>query len=122
MKTILPYILAVFLLVSAGAHAINPEFYELMIPDFISKTLANGLAVVVEAGIGILLLLPQYRKYGGLGFLLLMIAFLPIHVWDLFRETPAIGPSPAPIIRLVLQFVLIYAGWYVFKTSARRRK
>ena len=99
----------------ALGHAFSPEMYTPMIPEFVSTTLAHTLSIILEAGIGVTLLLPKYRRIGGIGFMLLMIAFLPIHVWDVFRETPAIGSSPAPAIRLVIQFVLIYMGYWVFK-------
>ena len=86
-----------------------------MIPEFIPEGLANGLSTVVEAIIALMLFIPKYRQWGGLGFALLMVAFLPIHVWDVLREDPVVGPAPAPQIRLVLQFLLIYAGWRIFK-------
>ena len=71
-----------------------------------------------EAAIGIALIIPKYRKWGGLGFFLLMIGFLPIHVWDLFKETPAIGSMNAAIIRVLIQFVLIYLGWRIWKKNS----
>lgn len=119
MKNILAYILAVFLLVSAVAHQLSPEFYAAMIPDFIPVLLANILATVVEVVVGLALLLPKYRRTGGLLFALLMVAFLPIHGWDLFRDDPAIGPAPLPIIRFVFQFVLIFLGWWIYKGSQK---
>ena len=117
MKKIVPYTLALLLLASAIGHAIRPEFYAPMIPDFISVSLANILAIITEAAVGIMLIVPKYRKWGGLGFMALMIAFLPIHVWDLFRESPAIGAPPMPAIRLAFQFLLIYAGWWIYKSN-----
>jgi uncharacterized membrane protein len=106
--------LAAFLLISAAAHVLNPDFYAAMIPNFIPVTLANILATIVELIVGIALILPRYRKMGGLLFMLLMIAFLPIHIWDLFREEPAIGAAPMPMIRFIIQLLLIYAGWWIF--------
>jgi len=47
-----------------------------------------------------------------------MIAFLPIHVWDLFRAEPAIGSMNAAIIRVLIQFVLIYLGWRIWKKNS----
>ncbi len=115
IKKILPYVLGIMLLASAVAHLANPDFYAPMIPEFIPIGLANVLTAIVEATVGILLFLPKYRHWGGLGFFMLMIAFLPIHIWDLFKENPAVGAPPAPIIRLVIQFLLIYAGWWIYK-------
>ncbi len=121
MKRIVPILLSVMMLASAIGHIMAPEFYAAMIPDFIPSLAANYLAALIEAAIGIGLLLPQYRHLGGLGFLLLMIGFLPIHVWDLFREDPAIGPPPAPIIRVIFQFVLMFAGFWVFRSNRTKQ-
>lgn len=118
MKKILPYLLAALLLLSAVGHIVSPAFYAPMIPPFISEALANILAALTEAILGIALLWPRYRKWGGLGFMVLMVAFLPIHVWDVVREDPAVGSRLAAAFRLVMQFVLIYAGWWVWKKHA----
>ena len=115
LKVLLSYALSLLLLASAVAHIFTPEYYAALIPDFIPEMLANILAAIAEAAIGIALLLKPYRHYGALGFSLLMLGFLPIHIWDLVREQSALGPSPTPEIRLVIQFVLIYVGWWLFK-------
>ncbi|MEL6697997.1 MAG: hypothetical protein AAFP89_17265 [Bacteroidota bacterium] len=115
MKKVLSYILAVIMLLSAVVHLAMPAAYEPLIPPFISPDLANILTAVLEAVVGVLLLLPKYRTWGGLGFGLLMVGFLPIHVWDMLRETPFIGPMPAAIGRVVIQFALIYAGYWIWK-------
>ena len=115
MRKALPYICAGILFAGAIAHVIVPDFFNPLIPDFVSPWLANVLATIAEAGIGILLVIPRYRHIGGLAFALLMLAFLPLHTWDLIRENPAVGPSPIPEIRFMFQFVLIYFGWSIFR-------
>ena len=115
LKILLSYFLSLLLLASAVAHIFMPEFYSALIPDFIPELLANILSALAEAVIGIALLLKPYRHYGALGFSLLMIGFLPVHIWDLVREQSALGPSPTPEIRLVVQFFLIYLGWWLYK-------
>ncbi|MEL7120837.1 MAG: hypothetical protein AAFO07_15400 [Bacteroidota bacterium] len=117
MKTILPIILGILMILGAVTHIANPEFYAKMVPDFIPLGVANILAAIVEVVVGVLLLIPKYRYWGGLSFLLLMLAFLPLHVWDFFKESPAVGAPPAPAIRLVFQFLLIYAGWWIYKKT-----
>ncbi len=113
IKKILPYLLAVLMPLGALGHIFNPEFYSPMIPEFISERLANIAATIAEAAIGIGLLIPATRKLAGWGFVVLMIAFLPIHIWDVLREEPAVGSRLGAGIRLTLQFALIYAGWRV---------
>ena len=107
IKILLPYFFALVLLASAIAHVAIPEIFAPIIPHFISVYWANYLAATAELSIAVLLFLPKYRNQGGLLFMALMIAFLPLHLWELFRENPAVGKHPAPLIRLVFQFVLI---------------
>lgn len=105
-------------LFSAVGHILKPEFYAAMIPEFIPATAAHVLSAIVEFAVGIALLIPKTRKYGALGFMALMIAFLPIHVWDALREEPAVGSTTAAYIRLVIQFLLIYTGWSLYKKQS----
>ncbi len=120
MKRILPILFAAILLLSAVMHVVQPGAYEPLIPPFIPPLLANILATIAEAVVGIALIIPRYRAWGGLGFMMLMIAFLPLHVWDLLKDNPAMGSQQAAAIRLVIQLVLIYAGWWIWKQYSKR--
>lgn len=115
MRSGITYFFALMLLLSAITHMVNPSVYAGMIPEFIAPNLANIMATIVEAIVAVLLLLPKYRPMGGLAFAVLMVAFLPIHIGDLFKENPAIGAPPLPSIRLAFQFVLIYGGYWIYK-------
>ncbi len=77
-------------------------------PAFLpAKTFIVYASGVVEILLGILLLIPKYTKLAATGIILLMIAFLPIHIWDIFSENPAIGSKNAAMIRLPIQFLFI---------------
>ena len=103
-------------MIAAGInHFVNPKFYHPFIPAMFPKLIANLLSGAIEIIIGVLLFIPEYRKLGGLGFFLLMIAFLPLHIWDLMKVKPAIGSKKIAVVRLFLQFLLIYYGWYIWK-------
>lgn len=115
MKQLLPIFFALVLLGSAVMHIVRPDAYLAMIPHFIPAGLANLLAAISEGIVGIALLVPQLRRWGGLGFALLMLAFLPIHIWDMLRENPAIGSTGVAIGRTLIQLVLIYLGWLIWK-------
>lgn len=117
VQKIVVFILALFMLFGAFNHLYSPESYSEFIPQFFPETLANVLSAIAEGWIGIALLLPTYRKWGGLGFFLLMIAFLPIHIWDFTKEIPAIGSHQAAVIRIAIQFVLIAAGWWIYRSN-----
>ncbi|MEL6968544.1 MAG: MauE/DoxX family redox-associated membrane protein [Bacteroidota bacterium] len=116
MHQVLAYLFAGLLIVSAIAHIVNPAFYKRLIPDFINPRFAHILSFITELGAGILLILPQYRPWGGLAFMILMIAFMPIHIWDWTKERPMVGSKNAAIIRIIVQVVLIYAGWWIYSS------
>ena len=120
-KKILAYFFAAILILSGVMHVVKPEAYAAMIPSFIPEIVANILAAIAEIVIGVMLIIPRYRRLGGLGFALLMVAFLPIHIWDLVRDDPAIGSFTGAVIRLIIQFGLIWAGWWIWKDNSDQK-
>jgi len=60
-------------------------------------------------------MIPRYRSLGTLGILLLMLAFLPLHVMDVFSDQPAIESHQLALIRLPIQFVFILWAWFINK-------
>lgn len=119
MQQILAYLLAAILIFSAVAHIVNPAFYKPLIPDFIPAKVANILSFISELAVGVLLILPNYQHWGGLAFMVLMIAFMPIHIWDYTKNRPMMGSKEAAIARIVVQVLLIYAGWWIYSTSSQ---
>lgn len=115
MKKITPIFIAIIMILGAVGHIVSPEIYSELIPSFIPEFIAHLFSIIAEAAIGLALIIPKFRKYGGLGFMILMIIFLPIHVWDLFKEDPFIGTKTIALVRVVVQGVLIYAGWWIYK-------
>ena len=118
---ILTYLLAVFFIYAGVQHFIKPEFYEPFVPYFLPYegffVYASG---VLELLFGILLFVPKYAKIGATGILFLLIAFLPVHILDVFAETPAIGTKNAAYIRLGVQFVFIAWAYGVRKKIASK--
>ena len=109
--------LGVFFMVAGIGHFVNPEKYFAFIPDFLPKPPANNLAGFVEIIAGAFLFVSKLRKIAGLIILVMMVVFLPLHVIDIFKDKPAIGSHTLAIIRLPLQFVMIYWAWYIFKSN-----
>ncbi len=110
---ILKVLLALFIIYAGVQHFLNPDFFMKVIPPFLMEM---GLPIVyisgaIEIVIGILMLLPKYEVIGTYSFFLLMIAFLPLHIGDVFDDTPFTGTRNASYIRLVIQFVLIGVLW-----------
>lgn len=116
-KTALAILFAIIMLVGAVAHVANPGFYDGFIPEPIPKAFANWAATFVEGAIGVALLIPRTRALAGLAFAALMVAFMPLHIWDAFKDVPAIGSHVAAIIRLFVQVLLIVGGWWIWRPA-----
>lgn len=113
---IIKIILALFMIYGGVQHFVKPDFYMPFVPSFLPYPMAViYVSGIIEIALGFALLLnKKYAKWGALGVLVLMILFLPIHIWDVFSETPAIGSHDAALIRLPIQFVLIALSWKVY--------
>ena len=103
------------MILGAVGHVVSPEVYSPLIPSFIPEFTAHLFSIITELGIGVALIISKFRKYGGLAFMILMIIFLPIHVWDMLKEEPFIGTKTIALVRVAVQFVMIYAGWWIYK-------
>jgi len=112
---ILQILLALFFIYAGVKHFINPTFYEPFVPGFLPfKTAIIYGSGFLEVVSGLLVLIPKYAKLGATGILILLLIFLPVHIWDVFSDAPAIGSQKAAYIRLPFQFLFI--GWaYVIK-------
>lgn len=106
------------MLLGAWGHFFRPELFYAIVPDIFPKRLTVILSGIPELLIGLAVLWPRTRAAAGLGFTLLCLAFLPLHIWDLFRDNPAITPFPAALFRVFLQFILMWIGWRVWKSGA----
>jgi len=105
---VLQVILSVFLIYAGIQHFLKPDFYEPFVPAFLpAKTLIIYLSGIVEIVLGVLMFIPKYTKLAATGVILLMLLFLPIHIWDVFSDKPAIGSHTAALIRVPFQFVFI---------------
>ncbi len=118
LRTLLSYFFGIILALGAIAHVLKPEFYGPMVPAPIPLVLANVVATIVEGTLAVLIFLPATRRWGLIGFTALMIAFLPIHLWDLVREDHLFGSMTAALIRLPIQFAFIALGAWLARKEA----
>ncbi len=114
---ILRYLLAIFMIYAGLQHFVKPDFYIPFVPSFLPFTkfiiFSSGM---LEMLLGIMLVLRgKWAWYGAFGILLLMLAFLPIHIRDVFVENPAIGTHQMALVRLPFQFVFIAWSWVVYR-------
>ena len=108
--------MAVLYLLAGLNHFINPQFYYAIIPPWIGDAkLVNTLAGIAEIVLAILLMFKATRKWACYGIILMLIAFVPAHIYML-QEGLGINGNNAPTwllwIRLViLQPLLIFWAW-----------
>jgi len=119
---VLKIVIALFMIYAGAQHFIKPTFFMPFVPSFLPlKTTIIYVSGAVEILLGAMLFLKKYAKFGALGMFILLILFLPIHIWDVFSETPAIGSKQAALIRLPIQFLLIFITWKI-KNSISENK
>lgn len=112
---VIPILLGLFMLAGGLTHLLHPDAFNAMIPDIFPERLINYAVGVIEISIAALLIIPRFRHYGGLFFAVLCVAFMPFHLWDLWRPDPVIKPMAAAIFRIILQLAFIFAGYRIFK-------
>jgi len=110
---ILKIVLALFLIFAGVQHFLDPDFFMKVIPPFL---LSIGLPIVyvsgvIEIAIGVMMLINKYQVAGTYAFLILMLLFLPLHIWDVFADEPFTGNQQNALIRLGIQLVLIAVLW-----------
>ena len=114
------FVVAGWMLVGGVTHMINPEFYFKIVPDMFPKLFVVYASGIVEILIGLGVLWQRTRAMAGLAFALLCLGFLPLHLWDFWRPDPVFQPPVAASVRVVLQFILMGIGLYVFRAYRSR--
>lgn len=120
LTLILSVLLGLFMIFGGVNHFLKPDFYLPFVPPFLPlKEVIVLLSGVVEVVLGVGVLIPKFRFYAAWGILLLMLVFLPVHIYDLFIENPAIGSHKAALIRLPFQFLFIAWAWAASKYTEK---
>lgn len=116
-KLILTFLFGAFMIMAGINHFLKPTMFFPFIPDLMPKEAVNYIAGILEIMVGVGVFIPAFRSWATLGILGLMVVFLPLHIMDVFSETPAIGSHQLALIRLPIQFVLILWAWYIYSFS-----
>ena len=114
---ILKIIFAVFFIYAGIMHFLKPAFFKHFIPNGFPKLTINYIVGVIEFGLGLSLFFPKAATYAAYGIFILLIVFLPIHVWDATKKRPAIGSKIFAYIRIPLQFLLMYGAYLIYQDS-----
>ncbi|MES2064409.1 MAG: DoxX family protein [Bacteroidota bacterium] len=117
LKNISLAILVIGYLLAGANHFIHPQGYYRIIPSYLPyPVLLNILAGLFEISFALLLIRPKTRKVASYGIILMLTAFLPVHITMLMQAPLKVGNllvTPAIAwIRLLLQPVLILWAWW----------
>lgn len=121
-KLILTFLFGAFMIMAGINHFLKPAMFFPFIPDFMPKEAVNYIAGILEIVVGVGVFIPAFRSWATLGILGLMVVFLPLHIIDVFSEIPAIGSHQLALIRLPIQFVLIFWAWYIYTFSKESKE
>ena len=114
-------VLLIILYIGAGInHFWHPAGYYSIIPKYIpNHYLINILSGIAELILGTLLIFPATRKFAAYGIVLMLIAFIPAHIY-MIQKGGCMGPKPALCIPLwgawlrlfPLQFIMMWWAWW----------
>ena len=118
-RTVLRWVLAVFMVAAGANHFVSPDAYVAMVPEVLpAPLLLVQISGVAEIAGGLGLLLPATRRLAAWGLIALFIAVFPANLNMAVNHLPLGGheiPAWALWARLPVQLVLI--GWAALYTG-----
>ena len=123
LKYISIYIMSILYIYVGINHFIDTKSFLIIIPPYLQTI---GLEIIYLSGIfeiilGILLIIPKYRKIASYGIILLLIAVYPANIYLAFNEEPqnlmGISSFMASWVRLPLQFIFIGLSYWHSKDN-----
>ena len=123
IQKLLVLALGLFFIIAGINHFIQPEFYYPLIPDYLPwHGFINVFSGILEVFLGLGTLMPSSRKVSAWGIMVLMVLFIPSHVY--FIQIGSCVPDglcvPAWLawVRLVvIHPLLIIWAFYVSKSK-----
>ena len=121
VKSALRYAMAAFYVIAGVNHFRDPDFYLALMPSYLplhaELVAATG---VLEIALGVLMAIPRTAALAAWGIILMLLAFLPVHVHMLVNNHlyPQI-PTSMLWLRFPIQgLFILWACWY---TTPRAR-
>ncbi len=110
------YVMVVFYILGGYNHFNNPSFYIPLFPPYLSSWAVelNLIAGFFEIVFGILLIPQQTRKWAGWGIVLMLLAFIPSHIYFIERGNFSLGSfTMSPLISWIrlLVFQPLFILW-----------
>lgn len=114
-----------FYLFAGFNHFANPSFYEPIIPPYLANWsgLINTTSGLAEMALGALLIPLSTRRYASWAIILMLIAFIPAHIYFIQKGAFQLGSfTVTPIVAwlrlLIIHPLLILWAWWVGKSTA----
>ena len=98
-------------------HVFKPKLFKSFIPNFLPKLTINYIFGALEFMTGFGLFFTETVKNAAAGIFILLLIFLPIHIWDATKTRPAIGSKRIAFIRIPLQFSLMCCAYIMYLNS-----
>lgn len=103
------YLMAGMYVLAGLLHFFKPRMYQGIIPPYLPNPRALVyISGIFEIGLGVGLLFEESRRLSAWGIMLMLLAFLPVHIYMLRSEKFRKFPAWALWVRIPLQFLLIY--------------
>lgn len=104
------YLLGILFLIAGFFHLQKPKIYEKIVPPYIpavkTVVLVSG---IIEMILGLLLLNAKTQIIAGWLIIVLLLLFLPVHIYMLQEKKASLKlPKWVLILRFPLQFLLMY--------------
>lgn len=118
--TVFLWIYALFYILAGFNHFISTQSYYAIMPKWLpAHTFLIYFSGIIEIFSGILLLFPRSRKLASISIILMLIAFLPAHIYMIQIAPFMLGKIiVTPFIawmRLPFQLLFIGWAWYYYK-------
>jgi uncharacterized membrane protein len=124
LQQILFYILIAFYIFAGYNHFASPSFYLPIIPPYLSNWAneINLLSGILEIILGILLIPKSTRPYAAKGIIILLILFIPSHIYFIQKGSFTLGaieitPTLSWFRLLIGQPILMLWAWWASKVD-----
>ena len=124
LKKALLIIMILFYIFAGYNHFANPAFYYPIIPPYLSEwsRSLNILSGIIEIALALMLIPNETRKAAAWGIFIMLIAFIPSHIYFIQRGHFQLGsleitPLIAWLRLLLIHPLLLFWAWYISKTE-----
>ncbi len=108
------YLMAAMYVFAGLFHFIKPKLYTRIMPRYLpNHLLLVYLSGIAEIALGVALCFPETKNLAIYGIILMLLIFLLVHFYMLSSEKAGAGlPQWILILRIPLQFLLIWWAWF----------